>query len=157
MRLEGACSCGAVQFSLESPTPVPFMHCYCSLCRKMSGGGGYAINLGGLADTLTVKGREAMRKFQAVIDGKESPLERHFCGTCHSALWTWDPRWPELIHPFASAITTPLPEAPERVHIMLRYKPGWVPVPEGQEDRHFQEYPDESLEAWHKRHGLFEG
>ena len=56
MRLEGSCHCGAVQFSMESRTPYPYMRCYCSICRKTGGGGGYAINLMAAADTLQVKG-----------------------------------------------------------------------------------------------------
>ena len=55
-----------------------------------------------------------------------SPAERHFCRACASALWLYDPRWPELVHPFASAIDSPLPIPPARVHLMLRYKPSWV-------------------------------
>ncbi len=37
------------------------------------------------------------------------------CGAvkCGSALWRWDPRWPELIHTHASAIDTPLPKPPK--------------------------------------------
>ncbi len=44
--LKGSCRCGAVAFEVESHTPVPFMLCYCSICRKQQGGGGFAINLG---------------------------------------------------------------------------------------------------------------
>ena len=47
MHLEGSCHCGAVRFSVEAHSPVPFMHCHCSICRKTAGSGGYAINLGG--------------------------------------------------------------------------------------------------------------
>ena len=50
MVLEGSCHCRAVQFSLQSKTPCPYMQCYCSICRKTAGGGGYAINLGGEAE-----------------------------------------------------------------------------------------------------------
>ena len=46
MHLEGSCHCGAVTFSVEAHSPVPFMHCHCSICRKTAGSGGYAINLG---------------------------------------------------------------------------------------------------------------
>ena len=46
MLLKGSCRCGAVGFEVESHTPAPFMLCYCSICRKQQGGGGYAINLG---------------------------------------------------------------------------------------------------------------
>src|SRR5690606_14109559 len=108
--------------------PVPYLRCYCSICRKTAGGGGYAINLGAKADTMEVTGKRHIRMFHARIDGEESPAERRFCGRCGSALWLWDPRWPELIHPFASAIDTDLPVPPEQVHIMLGSKANWVRV-----------------------------
>ncbi|HKO66652.1 MAG TPA: GFA family protein, partial [Burkholderiaceae bacterium] len=34
MHLKGSCHCGAVKFSLQSDSPVPFMHCHCSICVK---------------------------------------------------------------------------------------------------------------------------
>lgn len=32
----------------------------------------------------------------------------------------------------------------------------WVPVPNGRQDVHRDGYPDESLEEWHRRHGLLD-
>ncbi len=121
-----------------------------------AGGGGCAINLGGDAASLEVEGEEHLSVYRAKIQshGEPSPARRHFCKHCGSALWVFDPRWPELIHPFASAIDTPLPAPPERVHIMLASKPGWVPLPQAPEDSTFTEYPDEALADWHARHGL---
>lgn len=58
MHLEGSCHCGEVTFSLDSAHPYPYQRCYCSICRKTQGGGGYAINLGGDATTLKVRGRK---------------------------------------------------------------------------------------------------
>jgi hypothetical protein len=60
MRLEGSCRCGAISFSVESHTPYPYQRCYCSICLKSAGGGGYAINIMGIANTLKVKGRSAL-------------------------------------------------------------------------------------------------
>ena len=157
MKLEGSCCCGAVRFSVEGYAPVPYMRCYCSICRKTDGGGGYAINLGARADTLAVTGARDIGMFRAVIDGVESEAERRFCRKCGSALWVWDPRWPDLLHPFASAIDTPLPAAPESAHILLDSKAGWVRVDKRPEDRTFDGYPDESLEDWHRRNGLLDG
>ncbi|MEX0732599.1 MAG: GFA family protein [Aquisalimonadaceae bacterium] len=160
MYLEGSCHCQAVRFSLESPHPYPFNLCYCSICRKTAGGGGYAINLGGDYSTLRVQGDEHIRVYLArLVDEdtgavEESPGERRFCGLCGSALWVWDPRWPELVHPFASAIDTPLPRPPERVHLMLDSRAPWVDVKGDPRDRQFGGYPDESLAAWHARLGL---
>lgn len=154
MLLEGSCHCGAVRFSLRSETPVPFMHCYCSICRKTGGGGGYAINIMGLADTLRVEGQDAVRSFHARREGGPSPGLRHFCGSCGSALWVADPRWPKWVYPFASAIDTPLPRPPERVHILERYAAPWVRIPQGRGERHFPDYPEESIQDWHASRGL---
>ena len=87
-------------------------------------------------------------------EGTDSPAERKFCGRCGSALWLWDPRWPDLLHPHASAIDTPLPIPPERTHLMLGSKAGWVEPWIGPGDKAFEEYPDESIEDWHRRLGL---
>jgi hypothetical protein len=160
MLLEGSCHCGAVRFRLHSAHPYPFNRCYCSICRKTAGGGGYAINLAGDAASLEVEGREHLRVYRALVRNPEdpaperSPAGRHFCGTCGSALWLHDPRWPELVHPFASAIDTPLPAPPERVHLMLDFKAPWVEVRAGPHDRTFPRYPDESIADWHRRLGL---
>lgn len=152
MKLEGSCHCGDVRFSLESAHPYPFNHCYCSICRKTAGGGGYAINLGGEAESLSVTGEEHLRVYQARLeDGGTSQARRHFRGTCGSALWLWDPRWPELIHPFASAIDTDLPVPPERTHLLLSSKAAWVPVNADPDDQRFDHYPSESIADWHKR------
>jgi hypothetical protein len=157
MKLEGSCCCGAVKFSLDAYAPVPYMRCYCSVCRKTEGGGGYAITLGGLTESLVVKGEEAISVFHAVIDGVQSPAERRFCSRCGSAIWVWDPRWPDLVHPFASAIDTPLPAATEAVHIMLGSKANWVRVDQDKGDECYDLYPPESLEEWHRRHHLLNG
>jgi hypothetical protein len=160
MQLEGACHCGKVTFKLASQHPYPFNICYCTVCRKTAGGGGYAINLGGDSATLKVRGRKFVKIYRAMVAGedggraKRSPAERHFCGECGSALWVWDPRWPELIHPFASAIDTELPMAPERTHLMLAYKASWVPLVTGTRDQCFEHYPQEAIAQWHQRLGL---
>ena len=160
MLLEGSCHCGAVSFRLRSAHPYPFNLCYCSICRKTAGGGGYAINLGGDADTLEVDGRDHVRTYQAKIRDREtnsvreSAAQRCFCSVCASALWVWDPRWPELIHPFASAIDTELPIPPERTHLMLHAKPSWVVLRADQQDKTFADYSEESIADWHERFGL---
>lgn len=156
MKLTGSCLCKAVTFEMESNAPTPYMRCYCSICRKVGGSGGYAINLMADATTLKVSGENHKSVYHAQIDDKTSLAERHFCKTCGSHLWVWDPRWPELIHPHAGAVDTPLPKTPETVHIMLKDKPDWIDVPEGPGHVHFQEYPDKSIEDWHKAQGLLE-
>jgi hypothetical protein len=160
MKLEGSCHCGSVRFRVRSAHPCPFNRCYCSICRKTAGGGGYAINLGAEHETLEVEGMDSVGVYRARIADpatgavEASPARRHFCRACGSALWVWDPRWPELVHPFASAIDTELPVPPEHTHMMLGSRAGWVEVHAGDNDKCFDEYPDESLADWHRRLGL---
>lgn len=150
MKLEGSCHCQRVRFSLESNTPIPYQRCYCSICRNTQGGGGYAINIMGWADSLEVTGEEHISVYHAKSVEGESPLERRFCNKCGSALWIFHGKWPELVHPFASAIDTPLPVPCETVHIMTGSKAPWIELPKGREHSHFENYPDKSIEVWHE-------
>lgn len=146
MLLKGSCHCRAVRFSVDSETPYPYLWCYCSICRKTAGGGGYAINIMGKAETFKVKGRTRIYK------ARPSWGERHFCGKCASALWVWDKRWPQWVYPFASAIDTPLPVPRERQHIFLGSKPNWVEVPK--RGKRFREFPREAIIDWHRSRRL---
>ncbi len=111
----------------------------------------------GEACTLAVVGAKHLRCHHAVIrrPGKRavrSDGERWFCGACGSHVYVLDDRWPEGVWPNAAALDTPLPSPPSQVHIMLRYKPAWVPAP-GRGPR-FPEYPELSIADWHAQHGL---
>ena len=139
--MKGSCRCGAVRFEAESHTPVPYQLCYCSICRKQQGGGGYAINLAADARTLKVEGEEHLGLYRAEIQDDERPHcevssgERRFCRECGAALWLYDPNWPELV--------------------MLKYKASWV-VPDIREgDDAFDFYSEESIENWHRKRGLW--
>lgn len=70
-------------------------------------------------------------------------------------LWLWDHHWPELIHPFASAIDTELPIPDEMVCVMGSSKPAWVRWPEGKKVTNEFYGASGSLEAWHKENNLF--
>jgi hypothetical protein len=161
MTLKGSCRCGAVRFTVESHTPVPYQRCYCSICRKQDGGGGYAINLGADMRTMRIEDpQQTIRVFRAEIADEEghcevSTGERNFCSACATALWLFSPEWPDLVHPFASAIDSELPVPLSRVHLMLKFKPSWVEVNNGPHDTTFDLYPHQSIEDWHKQRHLW--
>ena len=163
MEISGSCHCGKVRFTVISHTPYPYMRCYCGICRKTAGGGGYGINIMAQADSLMIDGEEQVTVYQARIDDPDMPgstrtssARRHFCRHCGSALWVAHPEWPEWIYPFASAIDSPLPIPPEVVHIMLDFSAPWAEIPRGKSDRHFPRYPDEGILDWHKRLNLYQ-
>lgn len=161
MMLAGSCHCGAVSFTVVSHTPYPYQLCYCTICRKTAGGGGYAINLMGESASLQVTGEIHLGLYRASIADEQSGAcrtssgQRRFCTGCGSALWLYDPSWPDLVHPFASAIDTELPVPPRRTHLMLRYKASWVVPAIGPNDLRFDEYPVQSIEQWHRENGLW--
>lgn len=157
MKLKGSCHCQAVTFTVNSDNYYPYQLCYCSICRKTQGGGGFAINLSAEAESLKVKGKKFIKIYKAKIKNPEdkrasqSSAERNFCKICGSGLWIYSPEWPELIHPFASAIDTPIPSAPEQTHLMLEFKASWVKINKGPKDKKFKRYPKESIAKWHER------
>ena len=160
MKLQGSCHCQSVQFSLQSRHPYPYNICYCSICRKTAGSGGYAINLSGDAETLEIQGDEHLSVYQARQTDPQTGTvtaglaQRNFCKVCGSHLWCWDPRWPDLLHPHAGAIDTELPKPPEHTHLMLGSKASWVPVALSDKDQSFDTYPTESIADWHNRLNL---
>jgi len=70
-------------------------------------------------------------------------------------LWLFDENWPDLLHPFASAIDAPVLEDPvEMVVVMTDSKPNYVHLPEGQKVV-YEQYGPYSIEEWHKENAEF--
>ena len=88
MKLEGSCHCGAVKFTVVSHTPVPFQYCYCSICRKANGGGGYNTWY-----------PEWVYPFASAIDTElpAAPVRRHIM-LDHKASWVQVPEGPGETH-----------------------------------------------------------
>ena len=85
---------------------------------------------------------------------RKASADRHYCKRCGTPLWVSDAQWPELVHPFASAIDTELPKASSSVHLLLRDKATWVEPQIGPNDDCFDGYPELSIEDWHKRRAV---
>ena len=118
------------------------------------------INLGGDHRTMAIEGEEHLKIYQSMMDDPDAPggrrksrHKRFFCGECGSHLWAHNERWPDLVHPVASAIDTELPAAPAHVHMMLGSKASWVPVQADPDDETYETYPQTSLANWHAEKG----
>jgi hypothetical protein len=68
-------------------------------------------------------------------------------------LYAYNEEWPQWVYPYPSCIDTPLPKPESYVYICEDSKVPWVKVPEDGE--HYQRYPDQGIEEWHKEHGCF--
>ena len=149
MQLAGSCYCGAVRFTVDSRTPYPYRRCYCARCRKTAGGTGAAANVLAQASTLSVEGTGAMTEFAA-----PDTTRTRFCSRCGSALYLTIDAAPDFVYPFASAIDTPLPDPPERVHVFTHEAPAWARPPASPQDFTVEGNTRESIEGWHRRKGL---
>ena len=107
MKIHGSCHCQAVRYEVKSNGPYPYQKCYCSICRKTSGGEGYTINLSADAKTLKIDGEEHLETYRALLppDAKRSNHHRRFCRHCGSHLWAWNNTWPELLHAAWDTVT----------------------------------------------------
>jgi hypothetical protein len=127
---------------------------------KTHGGIGGVVSIMCEADSLEVTGQEHVEIYTTYSNppGPGIPpveLRLHNCGSCGSHLYIYSPSWGDWVYPAASAIDTPLPAPPEYFHINLSQKPEWVHVPRGNGHVHFDNVPEESIEDWHKRHGIY--
>jgi hypothetical protein len=149
MQLAGSCFCGAVRFMVETGTPYPYRRCYCARCRKTAGGTGAAANILAQASTLAVDGADALTEYAA-----PDTTRTRFCSLCGSALYLTIDAAPDFVYPFASAVDTPLPEPPERVHVFTAEAPAWARPPVSPDDYTTERNTRESIADWHRRHGL---
>ena len=159
MDLKGSCHCGKVSFSVKSRAPYPYRWCYCTRCLKTHGGLGGVVSIMGEANTLDVAGEEHVVVYTTYSNPPGpgiSPVELklHNCSVCGGHLYVYSPSWSDWVYPAASAVDTPLPTPPEFFHINLAQKPNWVHVPSGPNHVLFDGVPEESIEDWHKRHGI---
>lgn len=157
MQLTGSCQCGKVKFTVDSETPVPFMFCFCSICRK-TGGGAFGCNIMGLRETLKVTGQRHLRAYHARIREPKKPTriskgKRWFCIACGTHMYLTDDQWPKGIWPYVSAIDTPLPEPTKITSMMTRFKPSWVPSWMTAHGPSVPRYAEKSIAAWHEQEG----
>ena len=146
----GQCLCGKVAFEIDVPARWAW-HDHSAGSRRAHGAA-YATYVGSWRKRFRVtSGQGAITRYE----DKATKTVRSFCKHCGTPLWVSDEQWPELVHPFASAIDTELPKAPSSVHLLLRDKASWVEPQIGLNDDRFEGYPELSIEDWHKKYGLW--
>ena len=101
---EASCLCGGITLSYCGALG-PANYCHCEDCRRANGS---AFNLGVRVERkdLKVKTHSELRTYKYVSDsGKE--IERCFCGTCGSPIFTLHPAKPEYAWVKAGIINDP--------------------------------------------------
>ena len=92
---EGSCHCGTIRFHLTA-TVTELTTCDCSLCKMRN-----ALMLKVPEHALTIRqGEHALTLYQ----WNTRRAKHYFCKHCGTALWLYDPTWPDLVHPHAGAV-----------------------------------------------------
>jgi hypothetical protein len=124
-RLSGMCSCGAVQYRLESP-PM-FVHCcHCLDCQRQTGSA-FVLNALIEADRVAILSGE-MQGFPQPTTSRR-PHIIHRCVSCGTALWSTYGGVTKLRFVRVGTLDTPAALRPD-VHIYTRSKQPWVALPD---------------------------
>jgi len=124
-RVQGACLCRALRFSLALPTKW-VAHCHCTMCQRAHGAAfvtwaGFATEALQLAD-----GAEPMLQWH-----RSSPeAERGFCKQCGSSLFFRSENWPGEVHVARANLEGELDRMPQ-AHVFYDTHVPWFEVNDG--------------------------
>jgi hypothetical protein len=101
---EASCLCGGIKLSYSGKLG-PANYCHCEDCRRANGS---AFNIGVRVERkdLAVKSTTDLRSYKSV-GGSGREIERCFCGTCGSPIFTLHPDKPEFAWVKAGIIQSP--------------------------------------------------
>jgi len=129
----GSCECGACKYEITLKRLTQLQHCYCNLCRKLSGSP--------YSTWLPVdKEHFQWKQSDAVTLVRTTPVgQRHICSKCHGVLTIVYDEQPDLIWPCAGGLDdATLPDSSGEMgtllsrvcHICCRHLPPWIDLPE---------------------------
>lgn len=117
---EGGCLCGAVRYRIEG-APAAALVCHCRHCQKQSGSA-FSTILGVAEDALAITGTPASYADRGA-SGKA--VERQFCGSCGSPLFSLVEVSPGMVWIKAGTLDDPADFTPA-AHIWTQSKQCWV-------------------------------
>ena len=116
----GGCLCGAVRYTITGE-PAMALVCHCSHCQKQSGSA-FSTIIGVPEGQVEIEGAPASYEDRGE-SGKR--VERQFCGTCGSPLFSLVEVAPGMVWVKAGTLDDPKGFAP-RMHLWTRSKQDWV-------------------------------
>ena len=95
-RISGSCLCGASKYTVSQPTLANI--CHCKSCQKWTGSA-FISQVWSSKSTLHLSesASENVRMYADSNTDSGNTLNRHFCGTCGSSLYTTAAHMPDAI------------------------------------------------------------
>ncbi len=134
----GGCSCGACRYDFILEYPTELQHCYCNLCRKLSGGP-FMSWIPVEKEFFRWRPSTSLQLVRTTSFGR-----RHICKNCKSVMTIVYDEQPDLVWPCAGSLgDSSLPKDViemgkyfSRVcHICCRYHPTWLEIRDDGLDR----------------------
>lgn len=104
----GGCLCGACRYDVRGDADFA-VQCYCSDCRKVSGGG-HLPQLAFSSDNINASG--PVKCYRAVSDAGND-LDFKFCGDCGSPLFKVTSKLPETVFVMVGSLDDPAVYKPQ--------------------------------------------
>ena len=134
----GGCSCGACRYEFLLDYPTELQHCYCNLCRKLSGSP-FMSWIPVEKEIFRWKPSSSLQLVRTTPFGR-----RHICKNCKSVLTIVYDEQPDLVWPCAGSLDdSSLPKDLAEMekcfsricHICCRYHPTWLEIRDDGLDR----------------------
>jgi hypothetical protein len=121
--LTGGCLCGGVRFEVTEP-PVSASYCHCTRCQRRTG-------TAASANARIVPGSLRILAGEELIRAYEPPdgFSKLFCSACGGALWSSDPRNPEIMGVRLGTFDSDPGIRPE-YHTYVAYAAPWEEIPD---------------------------
>jgi hypothetical protein len=120
VNIQGGCACGAIRFQ-STALPVTTRVCWCRVCQYLGAGSG-TVNAMFLSANFSVTGTPASHRF---IADSGTAIEREFCGTCGTSLFSRAATRPHLVGVRVGALDDP-EVAPPEMTIWTASAPRWA-------------------------------
>jgi hypothetical protein len=91
--ITGGCLCGAIRYEYDGG-PGPGTYCHCADCRRVTGS---AFNVGVRLERAKFRIMHGEPKTFSKIGDSGRAIERSFCSTCGSPLFTTAPHRPDYL------------------------------------------------------------
>jgi len=88
--VKGTCQCGRIELEVQAVRPVG-VNCYCTICRKITGGPFSTTVMVEEADFRIVRGADALSRYSATPG-----VDRFHCAHCHAPIYSHEsarPQW----------------------------------------------------------------
>jgi hypothetical protein len=121
--LTGGCGCGAIRFEIDGPLLVA-SYCHCTRCQHRTGGGSSAQARVTPGSFTIVAGADRLG-----VWAPEGGMEKCFCASCGSALFSRNPADPSIVAVRMAAFDSD-PGIRPSFRQYAAYAPAWEAIPD---------------------------